>query len=48
MTNVQLKGMENVNSIEMTKWFEMNLEVEQKVMRRTTDSIYIMVSALKI
>mgnify|MGYP004641552895 CR=1 FL=1 len=39
MTNVQLKGMENVNSIEMTKWFEMNLEVEQKVMERTTEEL---------
>lgn len=39
MANVELKGMENVNSIEMTKWFEMNLEVEQKVMERITEEL---------
>lgn len=39
MANVELKGMENVNSIEMTKWFEMNLEVEQKVMKRITEEL---------
>ena len=39
MTNVELKGLDRVNSIDMAEWFEMNLETEKKVVDRVREEL---------